>query len=186
MDINQILTLPTLLMVLGGYLAGSMSAAILVCRGLGLSDPRLSGSKNPGATNVLRLHGKQAAVLTLVGDVAKGVIPVLVARALDFSFTAQVLTGLAAFLGHIYPLYFRFKGGKGVATAFGVLHALHWQVGLACGVVWLVVYRLGKISSLSALIAFALLPIISWLLTCLLYTSPSPRDRQKSRMPSSA
>ena len=142
-----------------------MSAAILVCRGLGLSDPRLSGSKNPGATNVLRLHGKQAAVLTLVGDVAKGVIPVLVARALDFSFTAQVLTGLAAFLGHIYPLYFRFKGGKCVATAFCVLHALHWQVGLACGVVWLVVYRLGKISSLSALIAFALLPIISWLLT---------------------
>jgi len=165
MEFEEILTLGTILLVLGGYLAGSMSAAILVCRTLGLSDPRLAGSKNPGATNVMRLHGKQAAFLTLAGDVAKGVAPVLIARVLDFSFSVQVLVGLTAFLGHIYPLYFNFKGGKGVATAYGVLFSLNWQVGLACGTTWVLVYLLRKISSLAALTAFALLPLFSWFLT---------------------
>lgn len=153
-----------ILFILGGYLAGSISAAILVCRTMGLSDPRQSGSKNPGATNVMRLHGKQAAIITLAGDVLKGVLPVLLARWFDASFEAQILTGVAAFLGHLYPFYFGFKGGKGVATAYGVLFALDWRVGLACGATWMVIFAAKRISSLAALGAFLLLPVYAWLI----------------------
>lgn len=153
------------LSVAAGYLAGSISAAILTCKALGLSDPRQSGSKNPGATNVMRLHGKKAAIITLLGDVCKGVLPVLLARALGLSFEVQILIGVAAFLGHLYPLYFGLKGGKGVATAYGILFALDYRVGLACGAIWLVVFGLRRISSLSALTAFLLLPAVCWLLT---------------------
>lgn len=153
-----------MLFILSGYLIGSISAAILVCRAMGLSDPRQSGSKNPGATNVMRLHGKQAALITLAGDVFKGVIPVLLARWLDASIEVQILTGVAAFLGHLYPFYFGFKGGKGVATAYGVLFALDWRVGLACGATWTVIFAAKRISSLSALGAFLLLPVYGWLI----------------------
>lgn len=154
------------LFIVGGYLAGSISAAILVCRLMGLSDPRLQGSKNPGATNVMRLHGKQAAIITLLGDVLKGVLPILLARWAGAGYEVQILVGIAAFLGHLYPIYFGLKGGKGVATAYGVLFALDWRLGLACGATWAVVFALKRISSLAALTAFLVLPLYSWLMNC--------------------
>ncbi len=150
------------LFVIVGYLAGSVSAAILVCRLMGLSDPRLQGSKNPGATNVMRLHGKQAAIITLLGDVLKGVVPILAARWAGASYEVQILVGIAAFLGHLYPVYFGFKGGKGVATAYGVLFTLDWRLGMACGATWIAVFALKRISSLAALTAFLVLPLYSW------------------------
>jgi glycerol-3-phosphate acyltransferase PlsY len=114
-----------------GYLMGSLASAIIVCRAMGLPDPRSVGSGNPGATNVLRLGGRKAAALTLAGDVLKGVAPVLAAHALAVPDPALALTALGAFLGHLYPVFFRFQGGKGVATALGAIAALSWPVGLA-------------------------------------------------------
>ena len=139
--------------VLIAYLAGSAASAILVCRALGLPDPRGEGSGNPGATNVLRIGGKGPAALTLAGDVLKGVAPVLLAKALSLSPATQALTALAAFLGHLYPLYFRFHGGKGMATALGAVTALAWPVGLAMGVLWLAVAAATRYSSLASMIA---------------------------------
>jgi len=147
-----------------GYLVGSIASAILVCRLLGLADPREGGSGNPGATNVLRLHGRLPAVLTLTGDVLKGLLPVLAAQALNQPMTIAALTGLAAFLGHLYPVYFRFQGGKGVATLIGVLFGMHWILGLFFVAVWLAMTALFRISSLSALVAAVLLPLAAaWL-----------------------
>ena len=114
----------TVLSVVLGYLAGSVSTAIIVCRIMGLPDPRSEGSRNPGATNVLRFGGKKAAAITLAGDFLKGLAPVLLARLAGLEETGLALTGLAAFLGHLYPVFFGFAGGKGVATAFGVILAL--------------------------------------------------------------
>ncbi|MCU5781144.1 hypothetical protein MA04_00444 [Alcanivorax balearicus MACL04] len=144
------------------YLLGSISSAILVCRLFGHPDPRTQGSSNPGATNVLRIAGKPAAALTLLGDVLKGVIPVLVARALDLSAFAVALVGFCAFLGHLFPLFFQFRGGKGVATAFGVLFPLHWPSGLVAGAVWLAVFGGVRISSVASLSAFIAAPICLW------------------------
>lgn len=151
-------------LIAAGYLFGSISAAILVCRAMGLPDPRTGGSKNPGATNVLRLGGKRAAALTLAGDLLKGLIPVLVARL--FTSDAVVLAAVAAgaFLGHLYPVFFGFRGGKGVATAAGVLLGLSWQVGVAALATWLVMAKLFRISSLSALTAAVLAPFYFWAL----------------------
>jgi hypothetical protein len=118
-----------ILLILGGYLFGSISAAIVVCKLMGLPDPRTEGSRNPGTTNVLRLGGKKAAILTLAGDMLKGLLPVLIARALHAGPEVQAVTALAAFLGHLYPVFFGFQGGKGVATALGVFFGLHWQTG---------------------------------------------------------
>ncbi|MCG7963964.1 MAG: glycerol-3-phosphate 1-O-acyltransferase PlsY, partial [Candidatus Thiodiazotropha taylori] len=112
------------------YLLGSISSAIIVCRLMGLPDPRSQGSNNPGATNVLRIGGKKAAAITLFGDMVKGLIPMLIAHLFDAPPLYLALTGLAAFLGHLYPVFFNFKGGKGVATALGVQFGLHWGVGL--------------------------------------------------------
>ncbi len=148
-----------------GYLAGSISTAILVCRLTGLPDPRTQGSNNPGATNVLRIGGKKAAAATLAGDFLKGLLPVLVARGLSDEALVPVLVGAAAFLGHLYPVFFGFRGGKGVATALGVLLGLSWPVALAALATWLVVAKVFKISSLSALIAAVLAPLYAWLLT---------------------
>ncbi len=141
------------------YLFGSLSAAIITCRVMGLPDPRSEGSGNPGATNVLRLGGKKAAAITLLGDFLKGVIPVLLAKGLGATEATLAAVGMAAFLGHLYPLFFGFKGGKGVATAFGVLLALAWPVGLALLGTWLIVAKLFNISSLAALIAAVSAPI---------------------------
>ena len=139
--------------ILAAYLAGSIASAVLVCRALDLPDPRGEGSGNPGATNVLRIGSKGPAALTLAGDVLKGVAPVLLAKALALSPATQALTMLAAFLGHLYPLYFRFQGGKGVATALGAVTALAWPVGLAMCALWLVTAAATRYSSLASMVA---------------------------------
>lgn len=151
------------LLALLAYLLGSLSFAVLLGRWLGRGDPRLHGSGNPGATNMLRLAGPRIAALTLLGDLAKGLLPVLLARQSGLDGTQQAWIGLAAVLGHLYPLYFRFRGGKGVATTAGVLLALHWPAALLALSVWLLVFALTRISSLAALAAAPLsLPLLAW------------------------
>ncbi len=148
-----------LLLVLLAYVLGSLSTAILVSKALNLPDPRKEGSGNPGATNVLRLGGKKAAIMTLLGDALKGFVPVLLARMLDFDPLALGLVGLAAFLGHLFPVFFGFKGGKGVATALGVLSGFDWALGLSVLLTWIAVAALTRYSSLAALVAAALAPL---------------------------
>jgi glycerol-3-phosphate acyltransferase PlsY len=152
------------LLILGAYLLGSISSAIIVCRLMGLPDPRTQGSNNPGATNVLRIGGKRPAAITLLGDSLKGLLPMLVAHLLDASPLVLALTGMAAFLGHLYPVFFGFQGGKGVATALGVQFGLHWGIGAAVGLIWLFMAKVINISSLSALVSMALAPVIVWLI----------------------
>lgn len=142
------------------YLLGSVSTAILVCRLFGYPDPRDSGSHNPGATNVLRVGGKTAALLTLAGDVAKGVAPVLIAQRLELPDSIAAFCGFCAFLGHLYPVYFDFRGGKGVATALGAVAALHWPTALLMALAWLLVAYTTHISSLAAIISFLLAPVL--------------------------
>lgn len=149
-------------LVVCAYLLGSLSSAILVCRLMGLPDPRTQGSHNPGATNVLRFGGKKAAAITLAGDSLKGLLPLLIAHLLDASPLVLAATGLAAFLGHLYPVFFRFQGGKGVATALGVQFGLDWRIGLGVALVWLFMAHGVKISSLSALVSMAVAPLIVW------------------------
>lgn len=148
-----------ILLVAGGYLLGSISTAIIVCKLMGLPDPRTEGSRNPGATNVARLGGKKAAALTLIGDMLKGLIPVLIAHALHASPTVLAATALAAFLGHLYPVFFGFQGGKGVATALGVIYGLYWPVGLFTTGIWLAMAVMFRYSSLAALTAILLTPL---------------------------
>jgi glycerol-3-phosphate acyltransferase PlsY len=152
------------LLPLAGYLVGSISSAILVARLMGLDDPRSTGSGNPGATNILRMGGKTAAAITLAGDMLKGVLPVAAARALSDDALVIALTGLAAFLGHLYPVFFGFKGGKGVATALGVYLGLNPLVAGAMIATWLLMAAIFRISSLAALTATALSPLYVWLL----------------------
>jgi glycerol-3-phosphate acyltransferase PlsY len=152
------------LFVPAAYLAGSFSSAIIVCRLMGLPDPRGQGSGNPGATNVMRIGGKKAAGITLLGDMLKGLVPVYLAKAFGVSSEILALTGLAAFLGHLYPVFFEFKGGKGVATSVGVLLGFSWLLGLAVMATWTLIYKIGKISSLSALIASVLSSVYAWYL----------------------
>jgi acyl phosphate:glycerol-3-phosphate acyltransferase len=146
------------------YLLGSVSCAIITCRVMGLDDPREQGSGNPGATNVMRIGGRKAAGITLLGDLLKGFLPVFLANSLGLSPLLQGFVGLAAFLGHLYPIFFGLKGGKGVATSLGVLLGFSWLLGLAVIGTWLLVYKLRKISSLSALTASVLSPIYAWFL----------------------
>jgi len=150
------------LFVPAAYLIGSISSAIIICRLMGLPDPREQGSGNPGATNVMRFGGKKAAAITLLGDMLKGLIPVYAANALGLPSVLVAATGLAAFMGHLYPVFFSFKGGKGVATSVGVLLGFAWVLGFAYMVTWFLVYKLGKISSLSALVASILSPVFAW------------------------
>ena len=150
--------LPILLIILA-YFIGSVSAAIISCKLLNKVDPRTVGSKNPGATNVLRHAGKKAALFTLAGDLLKGLIPVTIAHAFDLNWQWLGLIGLAAFLGHLYPIYYGFKGGKGVATALGVYIGLQPIVGIVVVITWLVSALVFNISSLSALIATLLAPL---------------------------
>jgi glycerol-3-phosphate acyltransferase PlsY len=155
----------TITLIIVAYLLGSISSAVVVSRVMHLPDPRMQGSGNPGATNVMRLGGRKAAAITLLGDLLKGLLPVLVARWLGSSDTILAAVSFAAFIGHCYPVFFQFKGGKGVATALGVLLALSWPVGLAVLIVWLCVMALWRISSLSALCAALLAPPCMWLFT---------------------
>ena len=147
------------------YLLGSLSAAIVVCRLLGLPDPRREGSRNPGATNVLRIGGKWPAFLTLAGDLLKGVLPVLAAHALGLPLWGLAAVMFAAFMGHLYPLYFGFSGGKGVATTLGVVLAMSPPVGLAACLTWLATAAITRYSSLAALVAVGLTPVYTLLWT---------------------
>lgn len=153
------------LLIVAAYLFGSFSTAIVACKLLRLPDPRSQGSGNPGATNVLRFGGKKAAVIVLLGDIVKGVIPVLFATLLGASDLTLALVALGAFLGHLYPVFFGFQGGKGVATAFGVLLGLHWILALCTLGTWLAVAALSRLSSLAALSAAVLTPVYAWWLT---------------------
>jgi glycerol-3-phosphate acyltransferase PlsY len=154
------LSMTELSLIVAAYLIGSISSAIIVCRLMGLPDPRSEGSNNPGATNVLRIGGKKAAAITLLGDMLKGVLPVAVGHLFDVSTLTFALAAMAAFLGHLYPVFFGFKGGKGVATALGTQFGLHWGIGLAVAGIWLFMAKVVKISSLSALVSMALAPVI--------------------------
>jgi glycerol-3-phosphate acyltransferase PlsY len=157
--------LSSLLFIAIAYLIGSFSTAIATCKIMGIEDPRNTGSNNPGATNVLRHGGKKAAIITLIGDALKGFIPVLVAVQLQAPSLTVALVGLFALFGHIFPIYYQFKGGKGVATYYGVILGISWQVGLTALVIWLVIAKLLKISSLSALISVFMTPIMLWYFT---------------------
>lgn len=153
-----------IVLVIIAYLCGSLSSAVIVCKLMRLDDPRHHGSNNPGATNVLRLHGKKAALLTLAGDVLKGLLPVLLAHALNAPHLIVALTALVAFGGHLYPVFFGFQGGKGVATLIGVLFGIYWLLGLAFVITWLLVALLFRYSSLAGLSAAVLTPIYTLLL----------------------
>ncbi len=150
------------------YLIGSISSAIIISKLFGLNDPREVGSGNPGATNVLRSGNKKAAALTLLGDVLKGFIPVVTAIYLisknDYNNSEIILalTALGAFLGHLYPLYYRFEGGKGVATAFGVFLGLNFNIFIIMAVVWLSTAKIFKISSLASLTAAGSALVVSF------------------------
>lgn len=144
------------------YLMGSLSTAVIVSKLFGLPDPRQQGSKNPGATNVLRLGGKKAAAITLAGDAVKGLIPVMLAQYLGATTDMIAAVGLAAFLGHLYPVFFGFKGGKGVATALGVLSGFSGWVGLSVLATWILMAVVFRYSSLSALTAALLAPVYVW------------------------
>lgn len=157
-------TTTLIVLILVAYLMGSLSAAIIVCKLMGLPDPRTQGSNNPGATNVLRIGGKKAAAITLLGDAVKGLVPVLIGHALSQNPAQLGIIGLAAFLGHLYPVFFSFRGGKGVATAFGVIVGISWLTGLAVVATWLAMAKIFKISSLSALTAATLTPLYFWLI----------------------
>ena len=151
--------------LIGSYLLGSISSAIIICKMCNLPDPRTKGSKNPGATNVLRLEGKKIAAFVLFFDGLKGVVPVFMGVYYGFGLTALTLTALCAFLGHVFPVFYRFRGGKGVATYLGGLIAINLFVGLIFSVIWLLVAKVLKTSSLAALIATALSPFYFYLIT---------------------
>jgi len=152
-----------LLAAAAAYLLGSLSFAVIVSGLLGLSDPRTYGSKNPGATNVLRSGSKVAAALTLLLDGLKGCVPVLLVQAYGPRYGLEsgtvALVGLSAFVGHLYPVFFGFKGGKGVATALGVLVGVHWGLGLATLATWVIIAFFFRYSSLASLMAAIFAPI---------------------------
>jgi len=149
--------------VIAAYLLGSLAFAVLVSKAMGLSDPRTFGSKNPGATNVLRSGSKPAALVTLLLDAMKGFVPVMLVKhfghryGLDAGTLAMV--GLAAFVGHLYPVFFRFQGGKGVATFIGVVFGIDWVLGVATGLTWLIIAFFFRYSSLASLIAAVFAPV---------------------------
>ncbi len=148
---------------LGAYLVGSLSFAVIVSALMGLNDPRTYGSKNPGATNVLRSGSKPAAVVTLLLDAAKGWLPMALVlwfgKPYGLGDGTLALVGLAAFLGHLFPVFFRFQGGKGVATALGVLFGIHWGLGLATALTWLIIAWFFRYSSLASLVAAIFAPV---------------------------
>jgi glycerol-3-phosphate acyltransferase PlsY len=158
------MAMTAILCALGGYLAGSIPFALLVSRAMGLPDPRTYGSGNIGATNVLRSGSRRAALLTVVGDAGKGWVAVLAAIALGVAPALVALTGFCAFLGHVFPVWLRLHGGKGVATAAGVLIAFDWRVGVAAMVAWLLIAVTTRYSSLAAVVAAFAAPLAAWLI----------------------
>ncbi|MES2940822.1 MAG: glycerol-3-phosphate 1-O-acyltransferase PlsY [Pseudomonadota bacterium] len=156
-------TIHSLLATLAAYLVGSLAFAVIVSRAMGLSDPRTFGSRNPGATNVLRSGSKAAAIVTLLLDACKGLVPVLLVKAFGRPYGLEentiALVGLAAFLGHLYPVFFRFQGGKGVATFIGVVFGIDWMLGVATGLTWLIVAFFFRYSSLASLVSAVFAPV---------------------------
>jgi glycerol-3-phosphate acyltransferase PlsY len=161
--LNSLVSFYPLFATIGAYLVGSLSFAVIVSQVMGLNDPRTYGSKNPGATNVLRSGSKAAAVVTLLLDAFKGWLPVMLVKwfgePYGLSDGTVAMVGLAAFLGHLFPVFFRFVGGKGVATALGVLLATSWILGLATGITWLVIAYFFRYSSLASLVAAVFAPV---------------------------
>lgn len=153
-----------LIFIVGAYLLGSISFGILMSRAFGLPDPRTVGSGNPGATNVLRSGKKAAAVLTLLGDALKGWFAVWLAMHYDLLMWQVCAVALAVFIGHLYPIYYGFRGGKGVATALGVMLAVSLWLGLAAMLTWLLVFAIFRFSSLAAIVAAALVPVYAFFL----------------------
>lgn len=151
--------------ILLAYLFGSLSSAIIVCKFMRLPDPRTQGSHNPGATNVLRIGGSKAAAITLIGDMLKGYIPVLIASTMEFSNLTIAGVMFAAFMGHLFPIYFRFQGGKGVATFMGCLLALNWPSGAAYLCSWVLIATFLRYSSLASLLSSLFAPIFVWQFT---------------------
>jgi glycerol-3-phosphate acyltransferase PlsY len=156
------------ILISSAYLVGSLSIAIIACLLAGLPDPRTQGSGNPGATNVLRLGSKKLAAVVLLGDISKGLLPVLLAKYLDVGTLTLAFTGLAVFLGHCYPVFFSFRGGKGVATALGVILGLSWPTGLLLIIIWILMAMIFRVSSLAAITAAITAPFIS------VFTLPAP------------
>ena len=156
------MTALSLAMIILAYLGGSISSAVLVCRGYGLPDPRENGSHNPGATNVLRLGGRSAAILVFVCDMSKGTVPVYLAWYLGVTPFFLGLIGVASCLGHMYPLFFHFQGGKGVATALGTMLPIGLDMGAMMLTTWVVVLLLSGYSSLAALVAALLAPLYTY------------------------
>jgi glycerol-3-phosphate acyltransferase PlsY len=154
--------MPSLVAIVVAYLLGSLSFAVIVSKLMGMDDPRSYGSGNPGATNVLRSGNKGAALATLLLDGLKGWLPVFVVQhwggAWDMGPTTAALAGLAAFLGHLYPVFFGFKGGKGVATALGVLFGFDWLLGLATAATWIIIAFFFRFSSLASIVAALFAP----------------------------
>ena len=155
-------TLIPIIWIVGAYLLGSISFGILVSKAFGLPDPRTVGSGNPGATNVLRSGKKMAAALTLLGDALKGWLAVWLALQSDMVMWVVASVGVAVFMGHLYPIFYKFKGGKGVATALGVMLAISPWLGLAALLTWVVVFAISRYSSLGAIVAAALAPVYAW------------------------
>ncbi len=153
-----------ILAILIAYLVGAISSSIIIARLFKLPDPRTLGSGNPGATNMLRTGSKKAAALTLLGDLLKGLIPLLIARSLGFSLETLCIMAMVSVIGHMYPLYYQFRGGKGVATTLGVLLGVHWLLAVIWMAVWLTIAAITRYSSLAALTATALLPIVAYVL----------------------
>lgn len=156
--INILVYILIMLFILFSYLVGSLCSAIIVSYIFSLPDPRKNGSQNPGATNVLRLAGKQYGALVLVADFCKGLLPVLLAKALGAPPIVLGIIGLSAVIGHIYPVFFNFKGGKGVATAFGILFGLHFILGILVVLTWMIIVYLSHYVSLGSLIAIIIAP----------------------------
>ena len=151
--------------LIGSYLLGSISSAIIICKICNLPDPRTQGSKNPGATNVLRIGGKYVAAFVLIFDGLKGALPVIIAHYYGYDLFDLTIILLCAFLGHVFPAYYRFKGGKGVATYLGGLIGISFFVGLTFSIIWLIVAKVMKVSSIAALTATVLSPIYFYLIT---------------------
>ncbi|TFY97637.1 glycerol-3-phosphate 1-O-acyltransferase PlsY [Ramlibacter humi] len=151
------------LAAIAAYLVGSLAFAVIVSRAMGLSDPRTFGSKNPGATNVLRSGSKAAALVTLLLDACKGLVPVLLVRLYGKRFGLEdgtvAMVALGAFLGHLYPVFFRFRGGKGVATFIGAVFGIHWLLGIATGLTWLIIAFFFRYSSLASLVSAVFAPV---------------------------
>ena len=162
----------TIFMLVIAYLIGSLSSAIIVCKAMKLPDPRTQGSGNPGATNVLRIGGKTAAIITLAGDALKGFIPVLIGHLLGINAFMLGMIGVAALLGHILPVFFKFEGGKGVATTFGAFLALSPIIGIVAIAAWVIIAAISRYSSLASLVAIVAAPVAALVTGQLAYLFP--------------